>query len=449
MPTGKPRVRDLAMTLVGTLMLSSVAVYNRYPFIFADTGGYLLLRNKGIRSFFYNLFAVCARPTHTLWTIVLVNSLLVLWMLRIALREVFAIASRLEFIVIVALLCVLTSLPWFVAFVMPDVFTATMVLGLFLIAFRLNALGRWERRFVIGVTLLAMLVHYTNVPIASALLLAWVVLRTMMRGRTGAVMPRLTIPAMLIAATVIGNLAMNYLTLGVAAYSPGGYAFILARLIDHRTGEAYLRETCPTRHWAACAYLDRMPMSGEDFLWTPDGLFKKSGFLAPRKEGMAIIEGTVAEHPFAVARDAFLDALTQLERVQTGNGLRPASINPSDPEIRMLYPADYDAFLNSRQGRGEFTHMRGLWVVHYNFLMISAFYAPFVALLLGSDRRWLPVEFMLTIGLLVVINAFATGPVSEPTNRYGSRIIWLVPLVAIASWRHALSLADYDQPETL
>jgi hypothetical protein len=445
MPTERPsRLRDAAMMLLGVLMLSAVAFYNRYPFIFADTGGYLVRHNRGIRSYFYALFVAPAHLTHTLWSVVIVNSILILWLLRLVLREVFAIRSRVEVLVIIAILCVTSSLPWFTAFVMPDIFTPMTVLGLFMIAFCLERLGRWEQRGVIALTFLAMIVHYTNVPIAFGLTLIWLLARTVMRERIDAPMPHLAIPAALMAAGVVAIVISNYLTLGIATYSPGGYAFLEARLIDHGPAVAYLRENCPTHHYAACDYLDRMPMKGEDFLWAPDGLFSKFGFIAPRKEGMEIVTRTVEEYPFWVARDAFYDAVEQLEHAQTGNGLRAAEINPTTEAIQSLYPGEFETYLNSRQGRGEFTHRRELWALHWNFLIICAFYSSFIAILLAFDRRWLPVELMITVGLTVLINAFATGPVSEPTNRYGSRIIWLVPLIALASWRHAIGLPSAE-----
>src|SRR5580700_9275461 len=103
-PIKPARLRDALTMLVGMLMLSGVALYNRYPLVFSDTGGYLFCRNGGIRSIFYSFFVAPAHLTHTLWTVVFAQSLLVVWMLRVVAREVFAIRSRLEFIALIAIL---------------------------------------------------------------------------------------------------------------------------------------------------------------------------------------------------------------------------------------------------------------------------------------------------------------------------------------------------------
>ena len=444
----RARLREALTMLFGILMLSAIAFYNHYPLIFADTGGYLLLRNTGIRSAFYGFFVAPAHLTHTLWTVVFMQSLLTLLMLRPALREVFAIRSRIQFLVIVAILSLATSLPWFTGFIMPDVFAPLMVIGLFLLAFCFERLRRGERVLVVALTFFSIIVHYSNVPIAIGLWITAAIAYLVMRRRGHAAVPHLAMPAALIVIGVISIVASNYLMLGIATFSPGGYAFIMARLIDHGTAVEYLRESCRTRHWAACAYLDRMPMAGEDFLWKPDGLFMRHGFIAPREEGLEIVTGTIEEFPIRVARDALTDAMLQLTSVRTGNGLRAAAINPSGDAIKVRYPAEYQAYLNSHQGRGEFTRRRQLWELHLNFLIICAFYTVFIAMLLAHDGQWLPIEFFLTVALTVLLNAFVTGALSEPTNRYGSRIIWLVPLMAIASWRHALGLSASDEAQS-
>ena len=35
------------------------------------------------------------------------------------------------------------------------------------------------------------------------------------------------------------------------------------------------------------------------------------------------------------------------------------------------------------------------------------------------------------VALAVAVNAFATGALSAPVDRYGARIVWLLPLVAL------------------
>jgi len=443
-PTERVRLRDAATLLIATLMASGVAFYNRYPLVFSDTGGYLFCRNGGIRSIFYSFFVAPARLTHTLWTVVFAQSLLIVGLLRVVLREVFAIHSQLEFLVIFAILSVTTSLPWFTGFIMPDVFTAAMVLGLFLIAFCFGRLGRGERYFVVTLTFVAMIVHYSHLPIAAGLVASAFIAQFVLRRRTPEVILRVAIPAVLIAADIVVVVMSNYLMLGIPSYSPGGYAFEMARLVGDGPAVLYLREHCPTRHYAACAYLDRMPMSSDSFLWGHESLFEKIGFLDERKEGAEIVAGTIEEYPLRVARDAVVNTIRQIFLVQVGYGLRDAAHDPATRALQVRYPNEFDSYMDSRESRAEFAHYRAIWGLHSDLVAFSGFYCLFIAVLFISDRQWTVLELMVTVGLAIVLNGFVSGALSEPVGRYGARIIWLVPLIALASWRKALGLSLPD-----
>jgi hypothetical protein len=442
--TQTERLREAATLLIATLMASSVALYDRYPLVFSDTGDYLFFRHYETRSIFYSSFLALTRPTHTLWTVVFAQSLLVVWMLRVVLRAVFAIGSRLEFLALTAIISVVTSLPWFTGFAMPDIFTPVMVLGLFILAFCPDRLSRLERCLIVALTFLAMVVHYSHLPIALGLLASGFIFRAVfgrsLRLRAPEALPHLMLPALLIAADVVAVVTSNYITLGIPSYSPGGYAFVLARLVGDGPAVEYLREHCPTRHYAACAYLDRMPMSSDAFLWGPGSLFGNGGFLREREEGSEIIRGTIEEYPRWVARDAIADTIRQIFLFQVGYGLRDAAHDPATQWLLVRFPNEFDSYIKSRQSRGEFAHYRSLWGLQKDFVVVSVFYCLFVALLLVRDRQWLVLDLMITVGLAIIFNGFVSGALSEPVGRYGARLIWLVPLIALASWRKALGL---------
>ncbi|HVN29298.1 MAG TPA: hypothetical protein VMT64_12465 [Candidatus Binataceae bacterium] len=145
-----------------------------------------------------------------------------------AYRDVRGVCGPLEFLAILTLMCLRTSLPWYAGFVMPDIFTPMMVIGIFLLAFCRDGLSRWEMAFVIPVTLAATMIHYSTPPVAIGLLLAGFGWRLLNVHR--ATMPRLILPAVLVGVGLAAIVLSNYLVL-VAAYSPAGYAFAFARLI--------------------------------------------------------------------------------------------------------------------------------------------------------------------------------------------------------------------------
>jgi hypothetical protein len=125
-----PKLNSLPPLLLATGLLCWVAVYNGYPLVYPDTGGYLNWWGTSYRSFFYNLFLAPALLTHTLWPEVVLSR-----HCRpspgLVLRVVFGLDRPLDLLWCIAL-CLLSNAAWFTGFIMPDIFTGVMVLALFL-----------------------------------------------------------------------------------------------------------------------------------------------------------------------------------------------------------------------------------------------------------------------------------------------------------------------------
>src|SRR5437879_1330445 len=158
-----------ATLLAPTLVLSGAAIYNGYPLVYPDTGDYVALADISFRSIFYSLLIAPARLTGSLWPVVFLQSLIVAHLLRLVLRVVFSIVSGAAFLVITVLLCILTSLPWYTGFIMPDIFTGVLVLCLFLLAFCGPSLTPRERKYVAVLAVAAAAVHLSHLPLAMGL----------------------------------------------------------------------------------------------------------------------------------------------------------------------------------------------------------------------------------------------------------------------------------------
>ena len=426
-----------------TLIASGAALYNRYPLLYTDTQLYLSGRNFGYRSYPYSLFLALARPTHSLWTALFLQALMIVYVLRLVMREVFGISSRIEFLLIEALLSALTSFSWCASFMVPDIFTPMLIMALFLLAFRLDRLSGFEKTSLTLIALIATSVHYSHPPIAIGLVGAAMIARMILRDRVPDAAPHPALPAAIVVAAMIVIVICNYLTMGMLSYSPAGYAFEMARLVEHGPAVAYLREQCPQRHYRVCEFLDRLPMKTDPFMWSPSSVFGKYGYVRERDEGWQIIRGTIAEHPFWVLGDAIADTINQLGDVQTGDGLRSyLGYDRLTTQIRTRFPGELQRYQNSRQSRSEFNRMRSLGGLHWGVVQLSCFYCLFLAMVFVVVRARRPLEFMIAIGVAIALNSFVLGAISEPLNRYGSRVIWLIPLIAIASWRDALGLSS-------
>src|SRR5947209_20394830 len=106
-------VTRLTNTLAAMVMLLAPALWNGFPLLQYDTGGYLARWYEGTleqsRSTVYGLFLnVLTRPDF--WPAVVVQSALTVWVLTLVLR-VHGLGSR-ALVVTVAALAAFTTLPW-------------------------------------------------------------------------------------------------------------------------------------------------------------------------------------------------------------------------------------------------------------------------------------------------------------------------------------------------
>lgn len=437
----KRRGQQAAGLAAATAMLSAVALWNGYPLVWPDTGAYIYPINLVFRSVFYNFLVAPLTWAGSLWPIVFFQSLLVAYVVRLVIREVFGEASPRTFLAVMLGTAALTSLPWETGFVMADVYAGVVVLAVFLLAFRAAALSRGERLLVSAILLAASSVHLTHPPLGAGLLALIAVYRWASRGRSAWPLAGLLRPAVPIALSIVLIVGNNAIVHREMRYSAGGYAFTLARLVADGPAIDYLRETCPVQRYALCAYLDGLPRDSDQFLWSEDSPFQKlGGFTGYRKEGREIVNGTIWRYPGRVVSDWMVNGIRQLIRIRTGSGLVSYLDKPwPTREIRAYFPADYKAYGNSRQSQGT-VRLRRLWRIHS-----MAFAAGMLAS--AGVLPWLARHGRLKALLLVVIlsgyglNAFLVV-ISAPSDRYGARVAWMIPFFflawaasATASWR--------------
>jgi len=421
--------------LLATLLLCGVAFYNGYPLVYPDTGGYLGLHENLLRSFFYNLFLAPALWAHTLWLAVVLQSLMVAHLLRLVLRVVFGLTSPLALLGLMIPLCLLSNLPWFTGFIMPDIFTGVLILALFLLVFCLPALGAGEKNYLFVLVIVAVMVHFSHIPLALGLLAVAGLLKVMMRNsRFWSSPPALGRATLAVGVAVLLLVANGYRTYGILTISPGGYAFLLARLVADGPAVRYLREQGAEKNYAIYAYVDQLPADSDAFLWPAGSPFRKLGWVdGYRREGQTVVIETVRHYPVLVGKLVLWNTLRQLPMVNNWYGLAPYldTSHPTDA-IREYVPGDFTAYASSRQSQNTL----GLKRFNQVHRLVLVLCLPLAAAMLWfylKHRQFLPVLFLAALTGAYGLSAFITAALSGPHNRYGSRLIWLLPFFCTAS----------------
>jgi hypothetical protein len=304
-----------------------------------------------------------------------------------------------------------------------------VLVALLLLGFRREALSRAEAA-ALGVAAAAgIAAHLSHLPLALAVLGIVLLL-------TWRVAPALSV-ALPIAGAVAILLGTNLWGHGRAALSPHGATFLLARLQADGPAAQVIRERCPDAGWYLCAFADRLPMDSDDFLWrtdspvnrAPDGTPRFLGGALLSAEAGAIVRETLRAHPVEVARAMLGNALRQLVTAGAGDTLvndhLAAAVRPRIAEA--FPPRELAAFDASLQARGRLAAaVAPVLPVHAPVLLLGAVLAA-AALWRGDARRR---RLLIGVVIGVAANAFATGALSKPHQRYEARILWLLPVVA-------------------
>ena len=135
------------MTIAIPLLLVSPALWNGYPLLQYDTGGYLARWYEGYlvpsRSTAYGIYLHLGEASH-FWFNLGVQAFAVLWIVQSTLR-VFGIARPLQIAAVILGLCATTALPVLTSLLLTDIFAGLSVLTLFLLVFHADRFSGPEK----------------------------------------------------------------------------------------------------------------------------------------------------------------------------------------------------------------------------------------------------------------------------------------------------------------
>ena len=419
----------IAVSAAMLLALLAPALWNGFPLIFPDTGGYLTRPIEGAllmgRSALYGLFLYAGIPL-AFWPNIVAQAALAVWLIVLSLRAHGLGGRPWLALAIVATLSAGTSLPWLAGQLIPDILFPAAVLALHLLAFRSERLARWERFALAAAIAIALASHTAAAGMAVAIVAAlWLLARVQ---RLALPKPRLTFAAGSVAAGIALCPVSNYAITGTFAFTPGGASFLFGRLIEDGIVARYLDERCPDPRLHICAYKADLPQQADDWLWGAGSAFYKlggvDGFSA---EQNAIILATLARYPLMHARTAIAATARQFISFKT-----EVSVWDNDPAIRTFSeyaPRLMPQLMSARQQSGHF----GVGPLNLLHVPIGALAILGIAgALLWRRRLKIAPEFAalcLTILLALAANAAICGIFSHPVDRYQSR---LLPLASFA-----------------
>lgn len=333
----------------------------------------------------------------------------------------------------------LGSAGFYVAYLMPDIFAPILLVAMAALVGFAPVLGLWGATGFVILGIGAVVMHPSHLAISLVMLPFCVVTGFLVQ--TGHMLRTTLLLALIPMAGIAERQAFNFAvttrTDSEVVYLP----FFTARLLSDGPGMVFLAANCPSDTWATCALfdvIDRPEQLSPDrilFSTNPEtasfALLPTDTRKAIADEQRALLRATILGHPFTVIRAALGNTGRQL----TLNS--PVMTLPNDSMIAAVQ-SQYTGFPDALT-TGRLINNNPTWIDHLARVQQVYYAAAALALaaltLLPQSRLHVNLRvFGLLIVFGIAANAFVTGAISQPADRYGARVIFLLPVTALLLW---------------
>ncbi|MFI5097373.1 MAG: hypothetical protein ACHQT6_05305 [Candidatus Acidiferrales bacterium] len=445
-PPGNPYllvIRSLLIRAAAVCALLWVAFFNGYPIIFSDTASYLLTGLTFIafwpfRSPGYSIFTKLASLGISAWLVIGAQAIILVYVLDKTCEYLLGNERRYREIILLAsvsVLAALTSLPWLVSQLMPDVFAGIVFLTSYLLAFN-DPMPSRSRLSLAAILMISTGVHTSLLPIAALFVTLLIIIKLVARLRSAAILRRAVLASLIVPLVAAGlsTATLNYrMHLGFK-FSPSGQIFMLSRLFADGLAADFLRENCPKQPLIACGYLSQLPRTQTEFL------FENHPLLWPMIEHPdemdEIVQGTLANHKLRFLISSIRETFLQFTAFRTGDEVRSYHAKEWNRAVAaQVFPGDFQAFLNSKEIRGRLLPLANAAAA----IDTVAFWLSVVLCLAFSWGKTMGRlnRFFFAAMAFLLINAAVCATFSGVFDRYQSRVAWLAALCAttyVCSW---------------
>jgi len=237
-------------------MLLAPALWDGYPLLQSDTGGYLARWYEGYlvpsRSTVFGLYLHFGEDTY-FWINLGIQALATMWILQLTLR-VFGIARPALLLGSGVALTLTTALPWLASMLLTDIFAGLSVLSLFLLVLQADRISAIEKAALFAFTAFAAATHSATMAVLLGLCCTGWIVRPFLRERIS--IAGLAQGTLTPAAGAVMLLSANFALSGQLAWTPGGYAIAFGRMLQDGIVTRYLQDHCGEQRLKLCPYRD-------------------------------------------------------------------------------------------------------------------------------------------------------------------------------------------------
>lgn len=322
------------------------------------------------------------------------------------------------------LACVfLTALPWFASFIMPDLFAAAILLYAIVLVNRFDELT-WAQRTVLAlIAAFAIMCHYGHILLAVGAFGSALGLR-LLQWRLRAGVLAFGVAPLIFA--VAANALFGLIAFQSTSVVPKRLPILLARSMEDGPARWHLQEHCKTYNYELCNILGEIPDTVSGLLFDEDSGLRHATaeqLDKVRAEEPVILLRALQEYPAAQIGSILFNAYDQFTSFGLEDFGQVEIERLENGRVQLVYTPDRD--------RTVFVVFN---VIHVPVLLIALAAAG----LMFWRRDFRPEDRAVSVYLVILgtllANSFIYGGLSEPADRYQTRLVWVVPVLTAVFW---------------
>ena len=430
-------LKSILSVWLGAIVLCVPALLNNYPFLYPDTGTYLVCAFNNevseMRPLTYGLFMRHASLMESLWLVIFIQALIVSWTTHRFISTFFKTIHPVIPVVILAILTLMTGIGEVTGMLMPDFASPVMIMCLFILLFG-ELKVTWKLILTSLLLVFSVACHHSNAYTAIAVILFYLFMTAFLEreNRNFVVsLKRIALPAILVIAGFFTIPLLHQARIGEFYWSKAKSVFITNRINQMGLLQPFLQENCAQNNYPICAYKDEMPY---DFMWDAKSpLNDGKGWTAHNEEYRVMLKDFF-KNPFYVKKfivKTLENGIAQFFTIEGKVIFREGEGMYAYQTMLQVWPDQIGAIRRSMQYAD--TWKSNVTQVLQRFLVYGSFMYFFWILVFAPAQAYSNTHKYL-IGLIFIAllaNAFVCAGISMVDVRFQYRIVWLVPLVAL------------------
>jgi hypothetical protein len=386
------------------------------------------------RSIYYGALLYLGHILSKFWLVIFTQATIFLYLSYTLLTKCLRL-SFVAFACVTVITLVATPLSFFICSLMPDVFAGFLILGAVILAGFWDSLENRDRVILSLIVLYSALTHTSHLLLlfllASGVAVTFIFVRRKARPYKSTRNSLIVLLALSLLG-VFGELASSYgvrLTIGAYPVRP---PFLMARLIADGPGYGFLRKHCAEKTYSVCKYLDRLPASDWDFLWSTSptrGVFRVADLPTRNtlsSEQIPFAVDVFRSDPVGVIVSAAKDFFSQLFMIR----IAYQPVKDFEANLPLFY---FDTMARSRIAMNDGL-LRNLTTLYASTYFTSLFALSLTGVIcfwpklqrklhISLQRKW--GRILILVALAMIGNAAICGILSAPAARYQTRIAWI------------------------